>query len=257
MSHEPTPTYRLDTRAEGMSIDWMGSDVRLPVRSDETGGRLSAQLATLADGAGNPPHCHSREDELFYVLAGSLTVRVAGETITLDAGDLAYAPAGLPHTIKNDSGGEVRLLVVLAPGGIESAFVAAAGKGPKGVKAAFEPAGVVFLDEFDPDYRHRDVAEPGTPIVSRAEPDRPLHERVTAGLTVTDLRLTEGRTAEVKAMHALLVTEGRVRVADVERGEEVVAGVDDVLNVHGGRVVSLRSDDGGPAAVVAVGLPLE
>jgi uncharacterized cupin superfamily protein len=51
------------------------------------------------DGA--PPHCHSLEEELFYVLAGSGELRLGGERHSLRPGDVVARPpsTGVPHSL--------------------------------------------------------------------------------------------------------------------------------------------------------------
>ena len=38
---------RLDTPQNGFAIDWLGQRIRLPIRTSDTGGLISAQSATL------------------------------------------------------------------------------------------------------------------------------------------------------------------------------------------------------------------
>lgn len=59
-----------------------------------------------------PDHTHQTEDEIFYVLEGSLTFRCDGESFELERGGFIFLPRGLQHgyTIRNEE--PVRLLVV-------------------------------------------------------------------------------------------------------------------------------------------------
>jgi mannose-6-phosphate isomerase-like protein (cupin superfamily) len=43
------------------------------------------------------PHRHPETDELFLVLAGELTIRMAGGDVTLGAGEIYVVPAGTEH----------------------------------------------------------------------------------------------------------------------------------------------------------------
>jgi quercetin dioxygenase-like cupin family protein len=72
---------------------------------------------TLAPYPGDqaPPHIHHGSDEAFYVLDGQLEVLVGGERKTLNAGELAFVPAGTVHTFASRGPGDVRVLVVMTP----------------------------------------------------------------------------------------------------------------------------------------------
>lgn len=144
---------RLDTPDDGLSIDWLGQRVRLPIRTSDTSGRFSAQLGTIQPNFFNPPHVHTREDEVFYVLEGELTLRVADRKLTLHAGELAYAPAGLPHQVFNRTNKPTKTLVLLTGDTIEQAFLDAAGKTPSEIAPVMAQAGVKILDSFEPTYR--------------------------------------------------------------------------------------------------------
>jgi uncharacterized cupin superfamily protein len=68
------------------------------------GGSAKAGLnhVTLPAGrAGAPPHCHSLEEELFYVLAGSGALRLGDERHPVRLGDVVARPpsTGVPHSL--------------------------------------------------------------------------------------------------------------------------------------------------------------
>src|SRR5215472_7594107 len=58
-----------------------GSLMTFLVTGRETGGAFFVAEMTVPPGGGPPPHVHHREDESFYVLEGSLTVHVGGDTL--------------------------------------------------------------------------------------------------------------------------------------------------------------------------------
>ncbi len=69
------------------------------------------------DGAS--PHVHRNHSDLFFVLAGELTVLVGPERreTVLPAGSLVLAPPLVVHGFRNGSDAEVRYLNFHAPGG--------------------------------------------------------------------------------------------------------------------------------------------
>ena len=85
-----------------------------------TGGAFSLSEATIPPGfAGPPPHSHRELTDTFYVLEGTLTVRVGDETIEAPPGSYLVVPPGVVHTFSNPGDSEVRILNLNAPGGWE------------------------------------------------------------------------------------------------------------------------------------------
>ena len=92
------------------------------LRSEETGGHGSlVEIDAGADFAGPPLHVHDF-DEGFYVLEGELTFQVEQELITKQAGEFAFVPRGVPHTLANRSGAPARYLLFCTPAGFERSF---------------------------------------------------------------------------------------------------------------------------------------
>jgi uncharacterized cupin superfamily protein len=68
--------------------------------------KLGASFDILAPGkCGCPYHLHHAQEEMFVILEGIGTLRVAGEKLPLKAGDVIFIPAGpdYPHQIINTS----------------------------------------------------------------------------------------------------------------------------------------------------------
>ena len=83
-------------------------------------GTFSLAEATLAPGfPGPPPHRHRTHVDTFYVLDGTLTVRLGDEEHDAPPGSYAVIPPGTPHAFANRSDGVVRMLNLMAPGGFE------------------------------------------------------------------------------------------------------------------------------------------
>lgn len=77
--------------------------------------KLGASFDILAPGKrGCPYHLHHAQEELFVVLEGSGTLRVAGEMLPIKAGDVIFIPAGpeYPHQLLNTSDGPLKYLSI-------------------------------------------------------------------------------------------------------------------------------------------------
>jgi len=103
-----------------MSVPKLRTQVLL--RSEESGGAISViENVVPADAKG--PHLHTHDfDEAFYMLEGELVFQVDDELVTARAGDLAFAPRGVPHTFTNRSGAPARYVLVCTPAGFERYF---------------------------------------------------------------------------------------------------------------------------------------
>ncbi len=60
-----------------------------------------------------PLHLHRGDDEAWYVLEGTLQVRVGKEVVEAKAGSAVFVPHGTPHTYWNPGPGLVRYLLVM------------------------------------------------------------------------------------------------------------------------------------------------
>jgi quercetin dioxygenase-like cupin family protein len=88
------------------------------VAGDLTDGRFAVIEARERRGDGPPRHIHSREDEFIYILEGQVTFERDGERHIAQPGMWLFLPRGSQHRFSVDSP-EARLLVMLAPAGIE------------------------------------------------------------------------------------------------------------------------------------------
>ena len=62
-----------------------------------------------------PPHSHTANEELVYVLEGTLRYTVGSETRDLRAGDFMATPRGTVHAFSNPHAVEARALVINTP----------------------------------------------------------------------------------------------------------------------------------------------
>lgn len=108
---------------EGTLVDTAGDRYRFLAMREVTGGKYGLLEATVPPGGGPPPHVHSREDEGFYVVDGEVTVYANDQKIVAGPGSFVHLPAYSRHWFRNESDRTVKMLVFIAPGGMEQMFL--------------------------------------------------------------------------------------------------------------------------------------
>lgn len=121
MSHSRQPTVR--SSDEGRTITIVGDVYRFLATGEETNGKYALWEAIVPPGGGPPPHVHSREEEGFYILEGEILFRIGEERIVATAGMFANMPVGTPHSFKNESSKPAKMLISVAPAGLEQMFL--------------------------------------------------------------------------------------------------------------------------------------
>ena len=101
---------------EGQTVsNPLGGPLTFKAREEQTGGALTAFESSPAPGEGPPLHRHPNQDEVIYVLAGRLRVRLEETIHEAPAGSFMFFPRGTTHTWQNTGDDPARLLVLFAP----------------------------------------------------------------------------------------------------------------------------------------------
>jgi quercetin dioxygenase-like cupin family protein len=79
------------------------------------GDYLFAGLNSFEPGQEHAPHAHQGQDKMYLVLEGSGVVRIDDHAEVLSAGDAAFAPAGILHSIRNPGPERLVVMAVLSP----------------------------------------------------------------------------------------------------------------------------------------------
>jgi mannose-6-phosphate isomerase-like protein (cupin superfamily) len=74
-----------------------------------------ADVYGLEPGQEQRVHAHAGEAKLYCVIEGRGDFTVGGEVRSLAAGEVAWAPAGVEHGVRNPYPARLTVLVVLAP----------------------------------------------------------------------------------------------------------------------------------------------
>jgi len=134
----PHPTIR--TKAEGRTIAVVGDVYRFLATGDDTNGKYAMWEAIVPPGGGPPPHIHTREEEAFYILEGEITFTVNDKKIVAQAGMFANMPVGIPHSFKNESDLPAKMLISVAPAGLEKMFMEVGVQLTDGTTSALPPS---------------------------------------------------------------------------------------------------------------------
>jgi mannose-6-phosphate isomerase-like protein (cupin superfamily) len=98
---------------------WFGGLALIKLSSSQTEGRFSLVEALWPPNLEVPLHVHSREDELFHVLAGKISYRVGESRFEASSGYTVFAPRNVPHGFTVTSSEPARYLIVYSPAGFE------------------------------------------------------------------------------------------------------------------------------------------
>jgi quercetin dioxygenase-like cupin family protein len=123
----------------GRTVAVVGDVYCFLATGEDTGGKYALWEAVVPPGGGPPPHAHSREEEGFYVLEGEITFTVGGQRLVAGAGTFANLPVGTPHSFKNEGGRPARMLISVAPAGLERMFFEFGVPLPEGSTTALPP----------------------------------------------------------------------------------------------------------------------
>jgi quercetin dioxygenase-like cupin family protein len=131
------PTIRPTGRRRTIAI--VGDVYRFLATGEDTNGKYVLLEGIIRPGGGPPPHVHSREEEGFYVLEGEITLTIGDKRLVASAGMFANMPVGTPHSFKNESSKPARMLISIAPAGLEKMFFEFAVPLPEGSTTALPP----------------------------------------------------------------------------------------------------------------------
>jgi quercetin dioxygenase-like cupin family protein len=105
--------------ASPRGIWFLGSLVRMPLRSEQTAGRLAVLEHRGERGYSAPMHRHRRDDETFVVLEGSIHLVSDGKAYRASAGSTVFLARGTLHGFVVDDG-PAHFLTIHTPGGFDS-----------------------------------------------------------------------------------------------------------------------------------------
>lgn len=95
----------------------LATDPGLKASLASTGGSLTVMESRTRGGA--PLHRHTREDECFYVVEGTITVRCGDQTYEAGPRSFVFLPCTIAHSWDVLGGGTATVLIITVPAGFE------------------------------------------------------------------------------------------------------------------------------------------
>jgi len=134
-----------ETPTDSANVLWVGAD-RLRLLGAVEGAPLELIEVEVPPGSGTPPHRHP-SCETFYIIEGTLTLRrfpdgAPPQTVSAGPGTTSRVASMEGHNYSNESGGPVRMLVLVEPS--MTAFFRAAGSDTAGGEPDFARIGAAM-----------------------------------------------------------------------------------------------------------------
>ncbi|MDQ6653003.1 MAG: cupin domain-containing protein [Acidobacteriota bacterium] len=107
-------------KLEAFSYD--AGKIKFIASSEETNGAFAVMENTELPGYKTTWHRHNHTEETFYVLEGTLTIKMNDKVSEFPAGSYVMVPRGTPHGQGNFSKNPVRFILTVTPGGYERRF---------------------------------------------------------------------------------------------------------------------------------------
>lgn len=101
---------------EGTAIQMGSLPLIFKALSAWTGGAYEMHEQPLRPGVLVPPHIHAHQDQVSYVVTGTLGFLVGGEEFEAPAGSFIWRPRGIMHALWNAASRPARMLEISSPG---------------------------------------------------------------------------------------------------------------------------------------------
>lgn len=90
--------------------------------SQQTGSDYYLFESEFNPESGNRLHVHSYEDEIVYVLQGTIQIRLRNDKLEASEGGVVHLPKWIPHALYNPLKVPLKIMALAIPGGMEQFF---------------------------------------------------------------------------------------------------------------------------------------
>ena len=111
--------FRSYASKEGRAFWFLGTLVHIKASAAETNGAFTLIEQLAPAGFGPPLHVHHIEDELFFIVDGTVRFRCGDRDIDVTAGASVFLPKSIPHAFRVQGSNPARLLQFTSPGGFD------------------------------------------------------------------------------------------------------------------------------------------
>ncbi|GAB3918315.1 cupin domain-containing protein [Larkinella terrae] len=101
---------------------YQGGFFRVQVSPEQTDGAFAMIEFNLPQGSEPPRHIHTREDETFHILDGTVRFEIGNTVITAEKGQTVFAPRLIEHQFKIQTE-QARILTLITPGDFANFFL--------------------------------------------------------------------------------------------------------------------------------------
>lgn len=96
--------------------DWHRLSSHILMDAGELGSRhMTVTWVDVPEGVSQQLHSHEEAEQVYVIVRGTGTLSAAGDTQTLEPGDLALIPPATDHTIANEGSEPLSLVSVQSP----------------------------------------------------------------------------------------------------------------------------------------------
>lgn len=108
---------------DGDAYHWLGSLTLTKVMGSVSGGGVDIVDHRVPPGYAPPLHLHRGQDEVFYLVEGTLNVTCGEDRWHAGPGSLVFLPRGVPHGFAVGADRPARTLLINAPAGFADVIV--------------------------------------------------------------------------------------------------------------------------------------
>jgi quercetin dioxygenase-like cupin family protein len=123
MEVQQLSTLRAYKRSPAVSNSswYKGILISLMAGTADNHGAFDFVISKMRRGTEPPPHTHSREHELMYLISGEMRFYVDGEVFQVTAGECMFLPRLKPHAFRIASE-QAHIMTLITPGGFNDAI---------------------------------------------------------------------------------------------------------------------------------------
>ncbi|MFI5152458.1 MAG: cupin domain-containing protein [Chitinophagales bacterium] len=110
-----TKTPKVVSSKEGTKLNILGHEVTVKLHSWDGNDNYVFSMIS-PPGSGIPPHVHTKEDEMVYILEGQFEVMIGGEVFKATSGDCLNLVRNIPHGYTITGTSDAKTLWCVSPG---------------------------------------------------------------------------------------------------------------------------------------------